>query len=328
MNLELRKKLFCPMCQSDLEWKIEERTKHQLVKGRACCVKCGAVYPVENSMAVFLPPKLQDMRIWKRGERVAKAQIEESSLSRQMVSVEQDMSSEEILKKISQVEDIDAEVSTVLYEKYMEKVGMKNTFAILNELTRQCVEQIEEEGIVLDFASGKCILAEEIVNAGKFQLIISDINPIILGKSKNSLQKKGCLEQVSFIVCDIRRSPFRNKSIHTITTLLGLQNIIPYKGILEEIERVADKFLCISAFMTESVEANLQELYRYGIEEAWIKDKLKKKSYQMGWHSRELCSMYDMARAIKTEDIRTRYAVMKFPVVDTMLEYNLTEFIC
>lgn len=328
MNLELMKKLFCPMCRSDLEWNIEEKNRHQLIKGRARCVKCGAVYPVEDSMAVFLPPKCQDMRIWERGERVSRARMEQSCLSGQSANAEQDMSSEQILKKISQVEDINTEISVDLYEKYMNTIGMRNTFAILNELCKQCVEQIEEEGIVLDFASGKCILAEEIINARKFELVISDINPIILNKSKNNLQKKGCLEQVSFIVCDIKKSPFQDKSIRTITTLLGLQNIIPCKGVLEEIGRIADKFLCISAFTAESIEANLQELCRYGIEEVWEKEKLEKKISQLGWYSREVYSVQDIAKAIKTEDVMTRYAVMKFPVTDTMMEYNLTEYIC
>lgn len=94
------------MCRSDLEWNIEEKNRYQLIKGRARCVKCGAVYPVEDSMAVFLPPKCQDMRIWERGERVSRARMEQSCLSGQSANAEQDMSSEQILKKISQVEDI------------------------------------------------------------------------------------------------------------------------------------------------------------------------------------------------------------------------------
>ena len=97
---------------------------------------------------------------------------------------------------------------------------------------------------------------------------------------------------------------------------------------MEEIGRIADKFLCISAFTAESIEANLQELCRYGIEEVWEKEKLEKKISQLGWYSREVYSVQDIAKAIKTEDVMTRYAVMKFPVSDTMMEYNLTEYIC
>lgn len=214
-----------------------------------------------------------------------------------------------------------------LYHRYMEAVGMPDTLHKLCLLARKCAKEINDTDYVLDFASGKCLLADALNESVNCHIVVSDINPFIVMQAQQEFKKYSNCEKLSFMVFDIKRSPFRDKSIDTVTTLLGLQNIIPCKGVIEEIDRIAKVFLNISAYLTEMRPENMAVLNKFHIAEAWIKEQFEAATEQLGWQRKQICTIVELGRGISREEMETRFAVMKFPVKDEKMEYALTKFL-
>lgn len=328
MHIKLIEQLICPVCKKELQWNILQRNNVHIIEGFAKCFRCETTYPVKDGIAVFLPGKWQNVKIWERSERIVSSKrgvfAENQSATEEKLNSH---SANEILVKIC-LRNEQGEVSNEeLYDEYMKTKGMPDTLYKLSLLAQKCANEVDDSDYVLDFASGKCILAGMLADLKKCCIIISDINPIIVLQSKLELEKYNCHENLSFMAFDIKKCPFKDKSIHTITTLLGLQNIVPYIGVMEEINRIADIFFNISAYLTEKLPSNIQVLDKFHMTDVWVKDKFKIITDQLGWQGKQIYTTMDLAKGISREEIETRFAVMKFPVEDEILEYNLTEYL-
>lgn len=56
MKKELIDILACPVCKDDLELKIIEEDEQEVITGLLTCVRCGAVYPIQEAIPELLPP--------------------------------------------------------------------------------------------------------------------------------------------------------------------------------------------------------------------------------------------------------------------------------
>lgn len=286
MDKKLIKQVICPMCRSELEWEIKREFDGKVIDGCAKCANCNEIYPIRDEVGIFLPAKFQNMKIWERSERVI-VQKKEKVFNNKINQISIQKPSE-LLDMIRMRNTVGKVRNEDLYQQYMETIGMPDTVHKLVYLAQKCAEEAESIDYILDFASGRCLLAAALRNSKSCHIIISDINPLIVSQAKQEFEKSGNCTNLSFMVFDIKKSPFKDKSIHTVTTLLGLQNIIPSNGVLEEINRIADVFLNISAFLTEELAENMEVLKKFHITDVWTKDKLATITEQLNWKSKEI----------------------------------------
>lgn len=315
----------CPICKGELNWKISEYRNNTIMTGEACCQMCGKIYPVNDSITIFLDPKIQDMRIWERSER----NMSGKNIKHQKC-IENNNNSWGILQQIGIIENRNIQDTAGYYKEYFEKLGMLETMTNFFHMIDFCVQLLpRKEHVILDIASGKGLLINEIIQKTKNEVIVSDINPLILRKNRECNQLYGN-ERVCFTAFDINSSPFRDGSIEIVTTLFGLQNINKLNKSVEEIRRICSgKFLSISSFLLDEGiknKENIDCLKAHHCEDAWLKSRFLQLFYSYGFRYQELFAINENSHGIRKEDIETRFAVMKFPIKDTVLEYNLSEF--
>ncbi len=70
MDVELIERIICPVCRNELQWHIKRKHNNKVIGGYAKCTECGEIYPINNGIAIFLPAKWQNMKIWERSERI------------------------------------------------------------------------------------------------------------------------------------------------------------------------------------------------------------------------------------------------------------------
>jgi uncharacterized protein YbaR (Trm112 family) len=51
--------LACPVCQGDLELRIETEEDDDVIAGSLHCAGCNETYPIEDSIPNLLPPQLR-----------------------------------------------------------------------------------------------------------------------------------------------------------------------------------------------------------------------------------------------------------------------------
>ncbi len=323
MDIRMTKFIICPTCRNELWWEIKEKNNNRIINGYAKCMECREIYPIKNGIAIFLPIKWQNMKIWRRSERVAVQKMEMGE-EHETLKNENIRQPSEILNMIRYRNRQGIIRNEALYHQYMESIGMPDTVSKLCYLARRCAKEVNDVDYILDFASGKCLLVNELSKLKNCHVIVNDINPIVVMQAQQNFEK---FEHMSFMAFDMKRSPFRNKSIHTVTTMLGLQNIIPCNGIIEEINRIADVFINISAYLSEGLLENIEILNKYHMRNVWIKEQFDIIVEQFSWKSQEICSIMDLAKGISREEIETRFAVMKFPVKEEVVKYALTKYL-
>jgi len=57
MKKELMDILACPVCKGELELTVDEEKEGEVVAGSLHCPRCGANYPIVDSIPNLLPPE-------------------------------------------------------------------------------------------------------------------------------------------------------------------------------------------------------------------------------------------------------------------------------
>ncbi|OKY77696.1 MAG: Protein Trm112 family [Candidatus Methanohalarchaeum thermophilum] len=59
MKKELKEKLACPICKSELELRIDEEEDDEVKEGELHCPNCDNDYPIEDGIPNLLPPDFE-----------------------------------------------------------------------------------------------------------------------------------------------------------------------------------------------------------------------------------------------------------------------------
>jgi uncharacterized protein YbaR (Trm112 family) len=59
MKKELMQILACPVCKGDLELRVDEEEREEIVTGSLYCPKCNYSYPIRETIPNLLPPEQQ-----------------------------------------------------------------------------------------------------------------------------------------------------------------------------------------------------------------------------------------------------------------------------
>jgi uncharacterized protein YbaR (Trm112 family) len=62
MKKELIEILACPVCKDSLELKVTDENDQEVITGSLSCIRCGAVYPIQDTIPELLPPDRRSAR--------------------------------------------------------------------------------------------------------------------------------------------------------------------------------------------------------------------------------------------------------------------------
>jgi len=121
------------------------------------------------------------------------------------------------------------------------------------------------DGPIIDLASGRCELVEEMALRLPHPIVATDFSPRVLRRDRKWLEFFD-YERVSLLAFDARRTPFRDGAVKIMTTNLGLANIERPGDLVRELRRVdSGTFLAVMHFFPDEDEANAVVIQKWGL---------------------------------------------------------------
>lgn len=274
----LKEILICPECHESLIWKISDGNASHIIEAEIKCSNCSKIYAVKNGMGCFVEYKETSGDDWQEGEnRLMKLIAENPEIKEKiMITDIKEMNAADIMVR-SMLCQMDGNTSEAerLFEIWSKKAYKEETLKASRAQIEYIVNYLKhKKDFVLDVASGSGTLVKELLEKTDALIISSDISFNIMEKAKKAADKNGYGDKVSYIVFDINKSPFLNKSIKTITTFVGFQNIPNPANIFREMRRICnDKVYSACIFCCEDSLVNLKSLEEAGLSQTWVKNK-------------------------------------------------------
>lgn len=282
--------LFCPNCGGNLVWKIQEKTENEnIYSGSAKCSACRKKYPIiegigdfSNSMekdpwkdAYQQLTKFMKSRDGKEFLRIPYNELNPADRLFQAFMLE-------INGDLRNSQKAENSAISELYSEDYTKCWESQSNYIANTLSKN-----SKDFPIVDLASGRGILAEFLARKVNAPIILSDISQTILDRDRKMFELNNLNEKIDFLAFDIKHIPFRNDSISTVTTNLGLQNVSETSGhvnaALNEIKRISsDTFFGISNFYDPEDKKNGERISELGVSWSFYKDDFLKRFRRTG----------------------------------------------
>ena len=315
--------LQCPACHAGLDWQIEDRRGQRVEMADATCRSCDTCYPVRVGIGVFLTSDLSRDDLWVQMDgwlpkylqehpdieyRLMESPLEELGPADQRFRAN-------VLEERGQFDEARAtrESATPIYTAQHLSASASQIDFVVERLS-------SGTGPVIDLASGAGGLIEEMARNLTRPVVATDFSPTILRRARRRLEHFGLYGDVSLVAFDARRTPFRDGSIKTMTSYVGLSNLRDPGTVLDELRRIIDgEFLSICHFFDLADEANarairelrLDYLYRGATTEAFT---------NAGWRAEVANSV--LARAEPTpRSVLLGAGIDGLPVTETELEF-------
>lgn len=270
MHLFLLDILQCPACRGLLQWQIARQSGDRIQEAEARCTTCGATYPTWDGIGVFLPPDLPRNDLWEQmGSALATYVCEHPDVDRQLMqSPLQSLSpADRFFRALVLDERGDYDQAKAIAEVTLPLLYTPEYLACHETQRAWVIERVRAaEGPVVDLASGHCQLVEQMARILDHPVVATDFSIRVLRRNRRWLEHFGLYSRVSLLGMDARRMPFKDGSIPTMTTNLGLPNIDQPGELLTELRRVVSgEFLAITHFYPEDDETNLALLRELGL---------------------------------------------------------------
>ena len=277
MREDLLLLLCCPACHGELSWQVHERNGDHIEEGEARCAGCGAAYPVREGIGLFLTPDLPQHDLWEGAESGLIAYLREHpEVERALLetSLEELSPADRFFRALlleergefAEARKAEEAANAGLYTPEWRACWRSQVEYVLKQLSAA-------EGPVIDLASGRGYLAEELARGLNRHIVLTDFSPRVLRRNRRYFEFLGLYKRVSLIACDARRTPFRDGAVKTMTTNLGLANIEEPGDLVGELRRViAGEFLAISHFFAENDARNVEVIREFGLEAFLFED--------------------------------------------------------
>jgi len=319
--------LACPACQGDLWWKIKRKGNNRIEEGDAVCEQCAASYPIRDGIAVFLPPDGQRNDLWEQLDSQLLVYLKEHpEIERKLMRPPVDkLNPADIFFRALVLE----ERGEHRLARKLERLAKKGLYT--GEYLQCWQSQVEwvigelsgTSRPVIDLASGRGYLVEKMARNLSNMIVATDFSPRVLMRDKIWFEEEGLYKQISFLAVDARRTPFRDQSIGTLTTNLGLPNIEHPKGLLRELRRiVAGKFLGISFFYPQDDEANAKVLKEYGLDMFFLPETTAK-FHAADWEMDFVNQCESSANPTPSSEILDGAKIDSFPIMETTLRWGV-----
>jgi uncharacterized protein YbaR (Trm112 family) len=318
--------LECPACHHELDWEIEEQANHRIEQAQACCVVCEATYPVRDGIGIFLTPELSRNDLWEQVESQLSAYLrdhpdQERSLMEPPVE-ELSATDQQFRAQLLEARGEFAEA------RRAEELAIKNLYTdaynrCWQSQVEYTLERVESrEGPIVDLASGRGYLVEQIAGRLKKPVVATDFSLNVLRRNRAYFEFLGLYEHVSLLAFDARKTPFREDSIKTLTTNVGLPNIEDLGDLLHELARISSGTLfAISHFFLPDDEANRTVIQEAGLEPMLFKQSALDRFEEAAWDVEIDSTCVSEALPTPASEIFEGTRADGLPVVPTEVEW-------
>jgi demethylmenaquinone methyltransferase/2-methoxy-6-polyprenyl-1,4-benzoquinol methylase len=139
--------------------------------------------------------------------------------------------------------------------------SVAHRYDLMNDLMSMGVHRLWKNALVdwlcprpgirlLDLAAGTGDIADRVLDRidGKGRVVVSDINPAMLGQGRDRALDRGWFGKLDFVCADAMAPPFPDQSFDVVTIAFGIRNVTHIDKALAEAHRVlvpGGRFLCL-----------------------------------------------------------------------------------
>jgi uncharacterized protein YbaR (Trm112 family) len=318
--------LQCPACHGELSWQVTVRCGESIEEGEARCTACRAKYPIREGVAVFLTPDLRRKDLWEDVDsRLIQYLRQHPDVEHQLMDVPLAAlaPADQYYRGLVLEERGDFAQAKAALDAARPGLYVAEHLACHRQQMEHLVETLARgDGPIVDLASGRCQLVEALARALARPIVATDFSPRVLWRDRRWLEFLGLLEGISFLAFDARRTPFKDASLETLTTNLGLPNIEQPGSLLQELRRiVSGTFWAVSQFYPQDDEANAAALREAEVSELVFRRSTLDHFAAAGWQVQLVNPCSATARPTPAGVVMEGAGIDAFPVVETTLEW-------
>lgn len=280
--------LECPVCHGHLEWVITVSRSDRLEEAEARCAACGTTYPVRQGIGLFLTPDYPRDDLWEQvGSGLENHLSQHPDIERLLLDTP--------LESLAPADQLFRSMVLEARGQYVEAQQAADlawpgiyTPEYREGWQRQMEYVLERlsafDGPVIDLASGRGYLVEQMLRRLALPVVVTDFSPRILRRNRQRLEQLGLYDRVSLLAFDARCTPFKDGAVQMLTSNLGMANIRDAAGAWRELRRiVGGTFLSISHFFPEDDPANGSTIRQHGLETTLFERLTLETAARVGW---------------------------------------------
>ena len=322
----LREILICPACHKELVWNVLEESDLKILNANIECSSCGNKYSVKDGIGSFLVEDVKELNLWEiRESYLDKLFKENIELKEKLMSATlEEMTAADMYIKGDVLMSMGLhKEANELYDIAFKNAYTQESLTATDSQIKYLISLLKnEEGFIVDLASGPCTLVKEILYNTELKVVATDISMNIAKKTYESLVNKGYDDQLTYLVFDSRKSPFRTNTIPILTSFYGLQNIEEPGNILSELSRISSgELYSVCSLCSEDDEANLGILQKFGLEEMYLKKEYKKQFSNNGFSVEILNPIFAKTSPTPRDKIIKHAIIDGFPVAEAIFEH-------
>ncbi|WP_113672147.1 methyltransferase domain-containing protein [Vallitalea guaymasensis] len=325
MHKQYMDMLICPLCHNELEWHIKEDNKDRIVNADIKCSSCQAEYEIRDEIAVFLTTSLSRNDLWEKTESGLEKYLRENPdvYKKLMNTPENELNGADYWYKASYFEmKKDFITSSRMFESAFQKIYNNDYINGWKAQMDYIVEEIKDNEPIIDIASGKGYLIEKLLKKTKNYIVATDFSPTILVRNKEYYKFKGLYDRLSLIAFDARKTPFRDNSIVTMTSNMGIQNIEQPGEVMREMNRITNReFMCVMQLIDEDDKVHMNFFNEFGSIAYATRANVMETYKKSGWDIKICNSFIADVKPTSEGEIIEGARIDGFPIEDTKIEF-------
>ena len=319
------KMLVCPVCHGELEWHIKDENEDRIINASISCTACHEVYEVRDEIAVFLTNQLVRNDLWDQGENGLEQYFKEEPevYEKLMNTPDEELNGADYWYKASYFEmKRDFSTSSRMYEHAFEKIYTEEYINGWDSQMDFIVKNIKDNEPVVDIASGKGYLIERLLKQTENYIVATDFSPTILLRNKEYYKYKGLYNKLSLLAFDARKTPFKDNSISTMTSNMGLPNIEQPGEVISEMNRITkNTFMSVMFFIDKEDKVHMDLANSFGNAAYATRGNALETFKRAAWDVEILNSFIANIKPTPKGEILEGAGIDGFPIKDTIIEY-------
>ena len=318
--------LECPACHGELAWTLGERRGNHIETAEAHCPACATTYPIREGIGLFLTPDLPRDDLWEQiDSQLTQYLRKHPEIERQLMDVPLETLAPADQFFRAMVLDERGEYAQAKAASDLAMLGLytQEYLSCSDDQVNFVIERLAaSDGPVVDLASGRGHLVEEMARRLSRPIVATDFSPNVLRRNRCRFEFFGLYEQVSLLAFDARRTPFKDGAVETLTTYQGLPNIREPGDLVQELRRVVSgTFLAISHFYPGDDEVNAEVIREAQLDTLLFRPTAMECFATAGWKVEVANARFAKASPTPPSILLEGTGIDGLPVTDTMLEF-------